>query len=95
MSQPFSAPPKDPSAVLTHAMDWTAWLDAGETITAETVTSSAPAVLVIDQVAEAGGVISWRVAGGLARVTYIVTVSVTTSAGRIDQRSVAYRVRER
>lgn len=90
----FSAPPKDPASVLRHAMDWTGWLDPDETITAQTVTSSNPA-LVVDQAAQAAGVVSWRVAGGGARGNYIVTVEVGTSAGRVEQRSVNYRIRDR
>lgn len=95
MSTTYSAPVKDPSAVLTHSMDWTAWLDAGETIATETATSSVPAELVVDQVSEADGIVSWRVAGGTSRQNYFVTVAITTSAGRLDQRSVNYRIRER
>jgi hypothetical protein len=97
MSYSFIADRKDPSAVLRHEMDWIGdgWLADGETITAETVVSSVPAELVIDQVAEAAGVVAWRVSGGTARKNYTVTVTITTSAGRIDQRSVLYPVRER
>jgi hypothetical protein len=94
MRYSFTAPAKDPSAVLRHAMDWTAWLDPGETITAQTAVAS-PAGLTVDQVGQLAGVVSWRVSGGVLDKNYTVTVTVTTSAGRSDQRSVLYRVRDR
>ena len=95
MSTTFQAPPKDPAAILIHAMDWTAWLETAETISAQTATSSVPAELVIDQVAQATGVVTWRVQGGTAGKKYTVTIQITTSSGRRDERSVVYRVTQR
>jgi hypothetical protein len=95
MSYSFIADRKDPSAVLRHEMDWTDWLADAETISTEAVVSSVPAELVVDQVTEASGVVAWRVQGGTARKNYTVTVTITTSAGRTDQRSLLYPVRER
>lgn len=92
MSFTFTAPVKDPDATLRHGMDWSAWLEDGETITTQTVTGEG---LVLDQVSEDAGVVSWRVSGGIATQDYVATVRVTTSLGRIDDRSVQYRVRER
>jgi hypothetical protein len=94
MSTTFQAPTKDPAAILFHEMDWSSWLDEGETIDAETVTSS-DAALIIDQVLEASGVVTWRVRGGAAGKRYTVTVRVETSDGRTDERSVTYRVAQR
>lgn len=94
MSYEFTAPSKDPSAVLDYGMDWTNWLDAGETISAQSVVV-APAGLTIGQVMQADGIVSWRVSGGTLGQDYIATCRVTTSIGRVDERSVRYRVRER
>lgn len=92
MSFTFTAPVKDPDAALRHGMDWSAWLQDGETITAQTVTGTG---LTLDQVAQDAGVVSWRVSGGIAPQDYVATVRVTTSQARIDERSIQYRVRER
>ena len=94
MNYEFTAPPKDPSAVLDHGMDWTSWLDEGETIASQTVVAT-PAGLTIAAVAQANGIVSWRVSGGTLGQDYIATCRVTTSIGRVDERSVRYRVGER
>jgi len=93
MAFTFTAPTKDPQATLIHSHDLTAWLQDGETITAQAVTAQSG--LTISGVTEAGGVVTYTVEGGTAGVDYIVTCQVTTSDGRIDERSVRYKVRER
>lgn len=94
MSYEFTAPEKDPAAVLDHGMDWSGWLDEGETIASQTVVA-APAGLTIGQATQANGIVSWRVSGGTLGTDYIATCRITTSLGRIEERSVRYRVRER
>lgn len=94
MSYEFEAPVKDPQSILFHGMNWSAWLDLNESITAQQVTSS-DAALQIDQVSQTAGTVSWRVQGGLAGTDYTATVRVTTSNGRVDERTVRYKVRER
>ena len=93
MSFTFTAAPKDPQASLRHSIDWSPWLESGETITAQTVT--APDGITTDQVTQADGVVSYRISGGTAGGDYKITCQITTSTGRVDQRSVLYRVRER
>lgn len=95
MSYEFTAPIKDPAAVLDHGMDWSDWLDEGETITGTPTVVSSPAGLTIGTVTHANGIVSWRVSGGTLGQDYIATCRVTTSAGRVEERSVRYRVRDR
>lgn len=38
---------------------------------------------------------SYRISGGTAATDYVVTCQITTNQGRIDERSVLYKVRER
>lgn len=85
--------PKDPEAVLFHAHDVSDWLVAGETITEYDVVGESG--ITVDQVNIEGAVIAYRISGGAAGSNYIVTCTVTTSAGRTDERSARYRVRER
>jgi hypothetical protein len=94
MSYEFTAPVKDPAAVLDHGMNWTDELDEGESIVAQTVVA-APAGLVIGAVTQANGIVSWRVSGGTLGQDYIVTCRITTSLGRVLELSVRYRVGDR
>lgn len=93
MSYTFTAPPKDPQATLRHGINWADWLQNGETITAQSITATVG--ITVDQVTQATGVVSYRISGGAAGADYVVTCQITTSQGRIDERSVLYRVRNR
>lgn len=97
----------DPDARLDYYFDWKAlvngtgdsdWLAAGETITAFEVTADAG--LTTDQpVAPAlvNGDTAVRVwlSGGTTGSYYQVACKVTTSAGRIDERTLVVKVQER
>lgn len=97
MSYSFTAPPKDPSAVLDYDMDWSAWLAAGETIIASPlpiVTSDDPDALIVSAISVDGGKVRFRLSGGSAGADYLVSVRIVTSIAQIDERSVRVRVRE-
>lgn len=80
---------KDPDAVLDYTVDWSAWLQAGETITAsqwitpDGITQGSGAQAPSNTTTTAT---VWLLAGTLGQ-TYIVTNRVTTSDGRVDDRS--------
>jgi hypothetical protein len=95
MSYEFTAPIKDPAAVLDHGMDWSDWLDEGEMIAGQPTVVPEPAGLTISAITQADGVVNWRVSGGTLGQDYIVTCRIQTSLGRADERSVRYRVRDR
>ena len=86
----------DPQAQLDFAVDWTAWLQSGETITDATWTiptgltavSGKPAAIV------GGKAVVW-VQGGTEGSRYLLTVHITTSAGRQDDRSIQLDCRQR
>ncbi|MGL5446590.1 MAG: hypothetical protein ACRDBL_04700 [Rhabdaerophilum sp.] len=88
----FAPPPVFVGAVLDHDMPWTDWLEPGETITAFTVTSNSPD-LVISNAAEADGVVSWRITVAAARKVYLVTVAIESSDGSKDKCVLTYRLR--
>lgn len=89
---------KDPQAVLDYRVDWGAdYLAAGELLAAS-AWSVAPD--------EAGGVSitgsdfdatssTVNAAGGIAGRLYALVNRITTSAGRIDERSILLRVEDR
>lgn len=89
----FTAPIKDPNSIELHGLDWTDWLGAGDSLVNATVTADTG--LTVDQVANAAGIVSYRLSGGAAGANYIATCRVTTAFGLVDDRSVQYRVRER
>ena len=84
---------KDPAAVLDYAFDWAAWLAAGETITAHTVT--VPAGITKDTSAAAAGIVTVWLSGGTVGDAYPVACRVTTSQGRTDERTITVRVHNR
>ena len=88
---------KDPDAVLDYGVDWSPWLETGETISTSEWTASPDGLTVMDEPAPGMSGTSTLVwlSGGVAGRTYRVTNRITTTAGRIDERSIEIRVRER
>lgn len=86
---------KDPQATLDYAVDWTAWLDQGDTITAaqwtipDGITQAAPAP------STDGGKATVWLSGGTVGQVYPITCRVTTSAGRVDERTVEILIAQR
>jgi len=96
---------KDPDAVLDWYFDWAAlsngtgesdWLAGGESITEKAVTV-APAGLTVESsaVVNGGTAVQVWLSGGVAGQRYTVACKVTTSAGRIDERTAQVNVRQR
>lgn len=88
---------KDPSAKLPYTVDWTLWL-AAENDTAASATwivpagivqESSPAPTLVD-----GKATVW-LSGGTAGQNYNVTCRLTTTGGRVDDRSFKVPVRDR
>ncbi|MDA5194945.1 phage fiber-tail adaptor protein [Govanella unica] len=86
---------KDPEARLDYAIDWSDYLDMGETIV-ESLWEVTPAESLSVFVSEHGDSRSQvTLEGGTVRDIYAVTNRITTSLGRIDDRSLTIRVQER
>lgn len=84
---------KDPNAVLDYTWDWSAWLEVGETIAAATVTVST-GMVCDSSTFDTTTVTAW-ISGGTAGSGYKATCRVTTSRGRIDDRTIYLVCRER
>lgn len=84
---------KDPNATLDWSFDWSRWLADAETITAQTVTADPG--LTVNSTSQSAGVVTTWLSGGTAGDDYRVTCQITTSDGRIDDRTITIRVRER
>ena len=91
----YDAPIKDPDSILRHAHDVSQWLLEGETITGTPLVFAEPAGLVIDQIAHAAGIVSYRISGGTVGDVHMVTCRVVTNQGRSDDRTVRYEIRQR
>lgn len=90
----------DPDAKLDYAIDWTSWLQSGETITTATWTRGPVAVGDLTPMTHstpsvvAGRAIVW-IEGGTTDSLYTFTVHVVTSAAREDDRTLRLFCTER
>jgi hypothetical protein len=83
---------KDPDAVLDYQFDWSRWLQPAETISAHTATVTGA---TRDSSAHSDTSVTVWVSGGTAGTTATVACRITTSANRVDERTVALQVRHR
>lgn len=84
---------KDPDARLDWVWDWNEWLDEGETIEESTFIASVG--ITIDDSSVTTKTATVWLSGGTAGQVYQVTNRISTTAGRIDDRSITIRVTER
>lgn len=85
---------KDPDAVLDYSFDFGPWLTPlSDAIQSAVFILDSPLVNETEAVAATTAVV-W-VSGGVAGQTHRVTCRITTVAGRIDDRSVFLKIRER
>lgn len=91
---------KDPNAVLDYTFDWTAWMDAIPETTISladlSVVGSDPLSNVALQSQTIAGktVVAW-ISGGVAGEKITVRCRITTAGGRIDDRTVYLKIKER
>lgn len=90
MPNPFTA---DPDSLLDYSVDWSQWLADGETIASYNITVESGITLSSDS--ENDGVVTVWLTGGTAGRRYDVTCQITTSEGRIDERSFVLKVVDR
>lgn len=84
---------KDPSAVLDYGFDWSDYLITGETITASTWTVPTGLVEDSNEIADTSTKV-WISSGTLGE-QYTVANKITTTDGRIDERSLTIIVEDR
>lgn len=85
--------PKDPDATLDWKVDWSAWLDTGETITTSTWIVADGITRSTDSHDDTSATI-W-LTGGATGGVYTITNRITTNQGRTDDRSLAITVYDR
>lgn len=86
---------KDPDATLDYTFDWSSWLEDGETISTQTVTT--PAGITEDSVAASTSAVTVWLSGGTAGTTYSIACKITTdnSPQRIDERTIKIQIKDR
>ncbi len=83
---------KDPNATLDYTVDWTEYLD-DDTIVGAVWTVPSPLVNEAESYTTKTATV-W-ISGGVVGVEYKVTCRITTTQGRIDDRTIKIEVRER
>lgn len=84
---------KDPDAVLDYAFDWSAWLEDGETIDTHDASVEAGDAVIDSTSQSADTVVVW-VSGGTIETNVEIRCRVTTTDGRIDDRTIVLLIRE-
>jgi len=83
---------KDPDAVLDYSFDWEPWL-AGDTISTSVWVAESP--LVVDSDSNTTLITTVWISGGDLDSDYTLLNSITTAAGRSEDRTVSIRIRAR
>lgn len=82
---------KDPVAQLTYTLDWSAWLEAGDSISSASWTAGArrndPTPIEIETSGIQDGNKTYvELSGGQSDKTYVISVQIQTADGLIDRR---------
>lgn len=83
---------KDPDAVLDYLFDWSAWL-GDDTIDSHDITAAGG--ITIDSSTDTDTTVTVWVSGGTADSRATATCRITTTGGRIDDRTMVLSVVER
>lgn len=86
---------KAPAEVKRYTVDYTNWLDTGETVTAKAfeVTPSGALTIASSVILTGAQKISFFVAGGNNDETYRVAIRATTSAGQVKEDVLQFSVK--
>lgn len=84
---------KDPDAKLDYSFDWTDWLaGVSDTIASYVVTVSG---VTLESHARVSGVVTAWLSGGTAGLVGTASCKITTTGGRIDERTIGLRLVQR
>jgi hypothetical protein len=89
--RPIAIFEKDPSAVLDFVVDWSEFLPESDSIQSVTATATAGITIASSQFSGKKHVI-W-LSGGTDGTSYLVTSRVTSTEGRVDERTFEVAVR--
>jgi hypothetical protein len=84
---------KDPQANLDYSNDWSSWLPAGDIVIISTWAGDTGVTLTSPSIT--GGTLTTTfIAGGIIGTEYRINNNITTSSGRIDERSFRLVIKE-
>lgn len=83
---------KDPDATLDYVFDWSVWLDDTDSISTDTITVTGG--LTVESHSHTTSAVTVWLSGGDPG-TQTVSCLITTADGRIDERTMNIRVRDR
>jgi hypothetical protein len=88
---------KTPAERKRYAIDYSEWLDTGETVSsyifATSPTTASPLVVDATSLATGNEVLVFFVSGGIDGQQYTVDVKATTSGGQVKEDTVLFNVR--
>ncbi len=82
---------KDPDAVLDYTLDWSAWL-GDDTIDTLEVRKNDEGIEIDSESHTTTTTTVW-LSGGMNGTNYSISFRITTTAGRIDERTIVVKVR--
>jgi hypothetical protein len=85
---------KDPDALLDYTIDWSAWLPTGDTLVNAVFSINDALASIASSAHDTTRATAW-VQGGTVGVRAALRCRITTAEGRIDDRTVYLRIRER
>jgi hypothetical protein len=85
---------KDPDATLDYEIDWTDWLN-GDTISSMSYTADSGITVETAMCTETTTSSFLWVSGGTVGESYEVVCRVTTAAGRIDDRTLKFKIKQK
>ena len=86
-------PVKDPDAILDYQSDWELWLGEDDTLASSTF--DVPSGLTKESESYTDTVATVWLSGGSPGTTYAITHTITTAAGRRDERTIKVRIAQR
>lgn len=86
--------PKQPVDVLDYDINFTEWLDDKQDTIASVVATVEPTGLILEDTAFNGGIVKVFTSGGTSGVTYKISVTITTTGGRVKQVEIGVKVKE-
>lgn len=86
---------KDPDAVLDYSVNWSAWLGDDTIVTSTWIVTGPDALLVVDSDSKSTTATTVWLSGGTLYRTYTATNRVTTAAGRVDDRSITFKIEQK
>lgn len=85
---------QQPSDNLDYDIDCTDLIGSGDTVASVTVASTSADLSVLAVVAATADAVKVWITGGISGVTYKVTVTVTTTLGRVKQDELKVKIKE-